>query len=102
MLGKTLYRIIFLQEEEVYELYTEYLSEDSLVGFIEIESLYFNETFLYRSEEEMRKKFAHVTRVYIPVQHILRIDAMAKTGMDEKLGTALSSNVHSLKRHPVS
>ena len=39
---QTLYRVIFTQEDKVYEVYARYLSEESLMGFIEIEEFLFN------------------------------------------------------------
>ena len=72
-----LYRVIFLQEEKVYEIYAKNLTEETLVGFIEAEELVFNEStqvVVDPSEELLKKEFAGVKRTYIPQHLILRID----------------------------
>ena len=40
---QTMYRVVFLQEDKVYEVYARYLTEESLMGFIEIEELVHHE-----------------------------------------------------------
>lgn len=78
-----LYRVIFLQEEKVYEIYARSLTEETLVGFIEAEELVFNENtqiVVDPSEELLKKEFAFVRRTYIPQHLILRIDEVQGRG----------------------
>lgn len=95
---QTIYRIIFSQEDKVYEIYARYLSEDSLMGFIEIEELLFNESSLVvdPSEEKIRTEFQEVKRCYIPLHHVLRIDEVVKKGSAKIKATDPKGNVHHL------
>jgi hypothetical protein len=79
-----LYRVIFLQEEKVYEIYARNLTEETLVGFIEAEELVFNENtqvVVDPSEELLKKEFSGVKRTYIPHHLILRIDEVEGKGL---------------------
>lgn len=79
-----LYRVMFIQNDQMYELYSRYLSEESLMGFIEIEELIFGETrsdvLVDPAEEKLRAEFKGVKRCYIPLHTILRIDEVVKEG----------------------
>src|SRR3989338_9246306 len=79
-----IYRIIFMQHDKLYEVYAKYLTEESLMGFIEIEELVFQETkstvVVDPSEEKLRTEFKSVKRSYIPLHTILRIDEVIKEG----------------------
>ena len=95
-----MYRVIFVQNETLYEVYARYLTEESLMGFIEIEELIFNETksaiLVDPSEEKLRAEFKDVKRSYIPLHTILRIDEV----MNE--GTARMQTVEKIKKGNVS
>ncbi len=79
-----IYRVIFMQHEKIYEVYARYLTEESLMGFIEIEELIFQDTkselLIDPAEEKLSAEFKGVKRCYIPLHTILRIDEMAKEG----------------------
>ena len=78
-----IYRIIFTQEDKIYEIYAQYISEESLMGFIEIEELIFAEpsaVLVDPSEERLKIEFQGVKRSYVPMHMILRIDEMEKQG----------------------
>ena len=81
---QSLYRIIFAKNDQVYELYAKYLSEESLMGFIEIEELVFSDVrtdlLVDTAEEKLRNEFKDVKRSYIPLHTILRIDEVKKEG----------------------
>ncbi len=91
-----LYRVIFLQEEKVYEIYARNLTEETLVGFIEAEELVFNENtqvVVDPSEELLKKEFAGVKRTYIPHHLILRIDEVEGKGLSPIKKDAKISNI---------
>lgn len=73
-----IYRVIFIQNDKLYEIYAKYLTEESLMGFIEIEELVFHETkssvLVDPSAEKLQAEFKDVKRSYIPLHTILRID----------------------------
>lgn len=83
-LQQPLYKVIFFQNDKLYEVYAKYLTEESLMGFIEIEELIFHETksalVVDPSEEKLRAEFKGVKRSYIPLHTILRIDEVMKEG----------------------
>ena len=91
-----IYRIVFTQEDKVYEIYAHYLSEESLMGFIEIEELIFSEPHsivVDPSEERLKTEFHGVKRSYIPIHMILRIDEMVKTGPAKIKGSVHKDNI---------
>jgi len=79
-----IYRVIFAQNEKLYEVYARYLTEESLMGFIEIEELLFQEStsglVIDPTDEKLRAEFKGVKRSYIPLHTILRIDEVIKEG----------------------
>ena len=81
--NQPIYRVIFIQEDKIYEIYAHYISEESLMGFIEIEELIFtepNSVVVDPSEERLKTEFHGVNRSYIPMHMVLRIDEMVKEG----------------------
>ena len=80
---KTIYRVNFVSQGEVYEIYAENVSQGGLFGFVEIEGLLFGERsklLIDSSEERLKTEFAEVTRTYVPLHSILRIDEVEKAG----------------------
>ncbi|MEM1178780.1 MAG: DUF1820 family protein [Acidobacteriota bacterium] len=79
-----LYRVSFLSQGQVYELYARQVSQGGLLGFIEVEELVFGETtqiVVDPSEERLQKEFEGVKRSYLPMHSILRIDEVDKEGV---------------------
>ncbi|AKQ33642.1 DUF1820 family protein [Candidatus Coxiella mudrowiae] len=92
-----IYKVIFSQDEKVYEIYARYISEESLMGFIEMEELVFNDNssvVVDPSEEKLKTEFQGVKRTYIPMHMILRIDEMEKQGSAKIKSPAMKGNVH--------
>ncbi len=105
MSSTPLYRIIFTQEEEIYEVYARYLSEDSLMGFIDIEELVFTDEsalVVDPSEEKLRNEFKGVKRSYIPLHMILRIDEVHKEGAARIKSAGEKGNVHNFSNYKKS
>jgi hypothetical protein len=78
-----LYRITFLNQGQVYEVYARKVSHGGMMGFVEIEKLVFGEksTLLVDpSEERLKTEFANVERTYVPVHAVVRIDEVSKPG----------------------
>ena len=83
MAGKTLYKILFVNQGQVYEIYARSLGHGSLFGFIEVEELVFGErttVVLDPSEEKIKSEFKGVKRTYLPMHSIVRIDEVDKQG----------------------
>ncbi len=98
-----LYRVVFTQEEKIYEVYAQSLSEESLMGFIEIEEFVLNNdtsNSTSESDEDVKSEFVGVKRSYIPMHMILRIDEMEAQGIEAEKDTANQDNIHPFpKKH---
>ena len=78
-----LYRVNFLNQGQVYEVYCRHVSHGGLLGFIELEDLVFGEktsVVLDPGEEKLKTEFANVSRTYIPVHQVIRVDEVSKPG----------------------
>lgn len=65
---KAVYRIKFVQNEKICEIYARYIAEDTLVGFIELGDLE------GLNKNHLEKELINVSRCYVPMHTILRID----------------------------
>ena len=95
MSARSLYKVVFLSQGKVYEIYARNVTQGTLFGFIEVERLVFGErssVVIDPSEERVRAEFAGVRRTYLPLHSILRIDEVEKQGTS-KISAAESSNV---------
>lgn len=84
--GKTkhLYRIQFLNQGNLYEVYARKISQGSLYAFVEVEDLVFGErsqVVVDPSEERLKAEFAGVKRFHVPLPSVVRIDEVEKSGM---------------------
>ncbi len=83
MAEKKLYRIVFMTQGQVYEIYAREVGQGALFGFVEVEQLVFGErttVLVDPSEEKIKSEFEHVTRTYLPMHSIIRIDEVDKQG----------------------
>ena len=91
---KKVYKIVFLNEDKVYEIYAKNISHGELFGFVEVAGLLFGEKstlVIDPSEEGLQHEFAGVERTYIPLHSVVRIDEVAKRGVS-KIYPAPTSN----------
>lgn len=80
---KRLYRVQFLNQGKVYEVYAKHVGQSSLFGFIEIEGLMFGEkssVVIDPSEERLKGEFEGVPLTHVPVHAVVRIDEVEKQG----------------------
>jgi len=83
MASKTIFRINFVSAGEVYEIYAASVAQGGLFGFIEVEGILFGERsklLIDSSEERLKTEFDGVTRTFIPLHSVLRIDEVDKAG----------------------
>ena len=83
MKDKPLYKVIFVNQGQVYEVYARSVSQGGLFGFIEVEQLVFGErttVVVDPSEEKLKAEFQNVQRTYLPMHAIVRIDEVEKQG----------------------
>lgn len=79
-----LYRVSFQNQGQVYEVYCKNISHGGLLGFVELEQLVFGEktsVVLDPGEERLKTEFANVSRTYIPVHQVIRVDEVSKPGL---------------------
>ena len=91
----TLYRVAFFSRGEIYEIYVKELYQSDLYGFIEVEELVFGnraQVVVDPSEEKLKAEFSGVSRSFIPMQAVLRIDEVEKVGTP-KITTATGGTV---------
>ena len=90
-----IFRIVFVNQGKVYEVYARRVSHGELFGFIEVEELLFGErssVVLDPSEERIKSEFSGVKRSYLPLHSVLRIDEVKKQGVS-KISTLEGGNV---------
>lgn len=95
MSARRLYKISFVNQGKVYEIYARSVGQGHLFGFIEVEKLVFgtrSSVVLDPSEERIKTEFTGVRRSYIPMHAILRIDEVEKEGVS-KISTMEGGNV---------
>ena len=86
MAKKGIYKIVFMQLGEVYEIYAKSIYQSDMYGFIEIEDYIFDQNsqiVVDTSEEKLKNEFKGVQRSYIPMSCILRIDEVDKKGVSK-------------------
>ena len=95
MASNHIFKIMFVNQGKVYEVYARKVSHGSLLGFVEIEELVFGErssVVLDPGEERVKSEFAGVKRSYLPLQSVIRIDEVRKQGVS-KIVALEGSNV---------
>ena len=83
MKTKSVYKIIFIQLGEIYEVFAKQIYQSDMYGFIEVEEYIFNkekQLVVDPSSEKLKKEFAMVERSYIPINSIIRIDEVNESG----------------------
>ena len=86
MTQRHLYRIIFVNQGKIYEIYAHSISHGDLFGFVEVEDIVFGErtsVLVDPSEERIKSEFAGVQRTYIPMHGVIRIDQVEKQGVSK-------------------
>lgn len=95
MPARRLYKVMFMNQGKVYEIYARSVSHGGLFGFVEIEELVFGErstVVVDPTEERIKSEFAGVKRSYLPMHSILRIDEVEKQGVS-KISDAEGGNI---------
>jgi len=78
-----MFKVVFHNQNEVYELFVDKIYQSDLYGFIEIEEYVFGEKsgiLIDPAEEKLKNEFASVKRSFIPMHAIIRIDEVEKRG----------------------
>jgi len=97
-----IFRIMFVNQGKVYEIYARRVSHGELFGFIEVEELVFGEratVVVDPAEERIKGEFDGVKRTYLPLHSILRIDEVKKQGVSKI--TALEGGTANVSQFPM-
>jgi len=81
--SKQLYRVLFHNQGEVYEVYAHAIYQSDLYGFVEVEDYSFGNRsgmLIDPAEDRLRSEFEGVQRSFIPMHAIVRIDEVEKEG----------------------
>jgi hypothetical protein len=95
MSKEPLFKILFMSQGQVYEVYARSVGHGEMFGFIEVEELVFGERtslVVDPSEEKIKAEFENVRRTYLPMHSIIRIDEVDKQGVS-KISKLEGSNV---------
>ena len=96
MASQRLYKITFLNQGQVYEIYTRHVNQGGLLGFVEVEGLVFGEkttVVVDPSEERLQREFEGVKRSYLPMHSVIRIDEVEKKGQSRITEVPKDGNV---------
>jgi hypothetical protein len=83
MSNQSVYKVIFQNGSQVFEVFARQIYQSDMWGFIEVEEFVFGERsqiLVDPSEEKLKNEFSGVSRSYIPMQAIIRIDEVDKEG----------------------
>ena len=83
MSNTQLFRVVFMSQGQVYEVYARSVGHGELFGFVEVEELVFGERttlVVDPSEEKIKSEFENVRRTHLPMHSIIRIDEVDKQG----------------------
>ncbi len=97
---RQIYRVIFLNQGQLYEIYAAGVFQSELQGFIEVEDFLFGErarVVVDPSEERLKNEFQDVQRSFIPMHAVVRIDEVEKEGIAKIMDADGASNVHAFR-----
>ncbi len=93
--SKHLYKVVFMNQGQVFEIYARRVHHGELFGFVAVEELVFGERtsiVVDPSEEKIKSLFENVRRSYLPLHSVIRIDEVDKQG-PSKISKLEGSNV---------
>ena len=82
--NQQVYRVLFQNQGQVYEVYARNIYQSELYGFVEIEDYTFSnksQMVIDPSEERLRSEFEGVKRSFVPMHAVIRIDEVEKEGV---------------------
>ncbi len=81
---QSIYRVLFHNQGQIYEVYAHNIYQSELYGFVEVEDYTFGNRsgmVIDPSEDRLRTEFDGVQRSFIPMHAIVRIDEVEKEGV---------------------
>lgn len=83
MADKHIYKVVFINQDQVYEVFVRNVYQGEWYGFVVLEDFIFGEKssiVVDPSEEKLRAEFEGVGRSFVPLHKIVRIDQVKKRG----------------------
>ncbi|MCU0975285.1 MAG: DUF1820 family protein [Steroidobacteraceae bacterium] len=96
MAASHIFKVLFVSQGKVYEIYARKVSHGGLFGFVEVEELVFGErssVVVDPAEERIKAEFEGVKRSYLPLHSVLRIDEVRKQGVSKITALEGGANV---------
>ncbi|MFO1465627.1 MAG: DUF1820 family protein [Steroidobacteraceae bacterium] len=96
MAASHIFKVLFVNQGKVYEIYARKVGHGSLFGFIEVEELVFGErssVVVDPTEEKIKAEFTGVKRTFLPMHSVLRVDEVRKQGVSKITTLEGGSNV---------
>jgi hypothetical protein len=96
MASSHIFKIMFVNQGKVYEIYARKVGQGRLFGFIDVEELVFGErssVVVDPGEERIKSEFTGVKCTMLPMHSILRIDEVKKQGVSKISAMEGGSNV---------
>lgn len=96
MSTKRLYRISYTNQDMVYEMYAEDISDEALFGFLKIIQPIFGshtQVVVDPAEEKLKAEFEGVGAFYIPIHSVIRIDEVDQKGQTKIRPVGDNTNV---------
>ena len=96
--ARHIYKVIFMNQGKLYEVYARKVSQDGFWGFIEIEQMVFGERsslVVDPGEERLKTEFEGVKKSFIPMHSVVRIDEVAREGTAKITAVEGGANVTS-------
>jgi len=86
MAASHIFKVMFVHQGKVFEVYARKVTQGSLFGFLEVEGIVFGErssVVVDPSEERVKSEFEGVKRTYLPLHSVLRVDEVQKQGVSK-------------------
>lgn len=73
-----IFRVKFTEHNETFVVFCKFISEESLVGFLELDEIFIPESALTEDDspamDALKKDLSGVQRMYLPLHVIIRVD----------------------------
>lgn len=96
------FRISFLNQGKVYEIYAKQVRQGELYGFVEVQGLLFEESstlLVDPSTERLKTEFKGVSRTIVPIHAVIRVDEVEKEGQGKIHDLGDNSNITPFPTH---
>lgn len=98
---ESIYKVVFHNQGQIYEVYAHNIYQSDLYGFIEVEDYIFgtkSQLVVDPGEDRLRTEFEGVQRSFIPMHSVIRIDEVEKEGV-AKVTDSDGSNIRPFPMH---